>query len=293
MHVWHRPIATAIAQGDLGAVGAAFDRHAQELYAYCQSQLGDVADATDVVEATFVIAAAKASLLHNTARLRAWLFAIARCGCQLRLRAGAKPAYFGEISDWDWDLLGGSAWRSDLLATAWAALAEMNPRRREVAELSIRHRLDTAELTDVLGVPREQARTLAQSSGGQFEASWELLLAACRGRSWYCDTAAGYLSGLNGDLTLVVPEWMREHTPRCEVCTKRERLNPGSAVVLGLMPAASLAADERERLLWVLSERSAEVEAYCAEVIEWIGPFGPNGYPGQAGPRARPRWPWC
>ncbi len=283
------PIAAAIAQGDLGAVGAAFDRHGQELYDYCQSQLGDVADAADVVEATFITAAAKASLLRNPARLRAWLFAIARRGCRQRLRAGAKPAYLDEISDRDWDRLGGTAWRSDLLSAAWEALAEMSPRDSEVAELSIRHGLDTAELADVLGVPRDQAHTLAQSSGARFEAWWDLLLADCRGRSWYCETAAGYLSSLNGDLTRVSPRWMKEHTPRCAVCTKRERLNPGSAVVLGLLPAATLAADERKRLLWLLSKQSADVEAYRAEVILRLGPFGPDGFPGRASPRAARR----
>lgn len=290
MRVWDVPLATAIAQGDPEAVGAAFDRHGQELYDYCQSQLGNVADAAEVVQATFVIATAKASLLHNTARLRAWLFAIARCGCQQRLRAGAKPAYLDEIADSDWDRLGGTAWRSDLLSTAWTALAEMSPRDSEIAELSMRHGLDTAELADVLGVPRDQARTLAQSSGDQFEASWDLLLADCRGRSWYCETAAGYLSSLNGDLTRVAPRWMTEHAARCGVCTKRERLNPGSAVVLGLLPAATLAADERRRLLWLLSDSSADAKDYRAEVILRLGPFGPDGYPGRAGSRAaRPR----
>jgi DNA-directed RNA polymerase specialized sigma24 family protein len=287
--VWDRPIATAIAQGDLEAVGAAFDEHGQELYDYCQSQLGDVSDAAEVVEDTFVVAAAKASLLQNTARLRAWLFAIARRGCQQRLQAGAKPAYLDEISDWEWDRLGGTAWRSDLLSTAWATLAEMDSRDREIAELSIRHGLDTAELADVLGVPRGQTSTLAQSSGDQFEASWDLLLADCRGRSWYCGTVAVYLSSLNGDLTRISPRWMKEHAPGCKVCTKRERLNPGSAVVLGLLPAATLAADERRRLLWLLSENSADLEAYRAEVTLRLGHFGPDGYPGRAGPGAARR----
>ena len=283
MRVRDRPIATAIAQGDLEAVGAAFDSYGQELYDYCQSQLGDVSDAAEVVEDAFVVAAAKASLLRNTARLRAWLFAIARRGCQQRLQAGAKPAYLDEISDWDWDRLGGTAWRSDLLSAAWATLAEMSPRDREVAELSLRHGLDIAELADVLGVPRGQAGILEQSSGDQFEASWDLLLADCRRRSWHCETAAGYLSSLKGDLTRVSPGWMQEHAPRCKVCTKRERLNPGSAVVLGLLPAATLAADERKRLLWLLSENSADVQAYRAEVILRLGHFGPDGYPGRAG----------
>jgi DNA-directed RNA polymerase specialized sigma24 family protein len=289
MRVRHRVIAAPIAQGDLEAAGVAFDRHGQELYDYCQSQLGDVADAAEVVEAAFVIAAAKASLLHNSARLRASLFALARHGCQQQLQAGAKPAYLDEISDSDWDRLGGTAWRSDLLSTAWVTLAEMSPRGREVAELSIRYGLDTADLADVLGVPRDHAHTLALSSGDRFVALWDLLLADCRGRSWYCETAAGYLSDLDGDLTRAEPGWMKEHTPRCAVCTKRERLNPGSAVVLGLLPTARLAADDRQRLLRLLSERSAEAEAYRAEVIERLGPFRPDDSPGRASPQAV-RW---
>jgi hypothetical protein len=61
-------------------------------------------------------------------------------------------------------------------------------------------------------------------------------------------------------------------------------------VVLGLLPTAALAADERKRLLWLLSDSSADVEAYRAEVIVRLGPFGPDGYPGRAGSRpARPR----
>jgi DNA-directed RNA polymerase specialized sigma24 family protein len=286
VRVRHRPRAAAITQGDLGAVGVAFDRHGQELYDYCQSQLDDTADAAEVVEAAFLIVAAKASLLHNTARLRACLFAIARRGCQQRLRAGAEPAYLYEISESDCDRVGGTAWRSDLLWTAWVALAEMNPRDREVAELSIRHGLGTAEIADVLGVPRDRALTLSESSGDQFEASWALLLASCHGQSWYCETAASYLSNLNDDLTRVMPEWIDEHIPRCGICTKRERLNPGSAVVLGLLPAARLAADERQRLLWLLSTQSPEVKAYRAAVIERLGPFGPDGHPGRAGPGA-------
>ena len=271
------PIAVAIAQGDLEAVGKAFDRHGQDLFDYCQWQLDDVADATQVVEATFVIAAAKASLLQKPARLRAWLFAIARCGCQLQLEAGANPAYLDEMADdWDWDRLGGSAWHSDLLSTAWAALAEMHPRDREVAELSLRHGLDAAELSDVLGVPRSQARTLVQSSCDQFEASADLLLASCSGRSWYCETAAAYLNSLNSDLTRISPRWMTRHAPSCGICAKRGRL---SAVIPARLPTAALPADERQRLLRLLSEPSADVEGYRSEVILRLGPFDADGYP--------------
>ena len=280
-------IATAIAEGALGAVGTAFDRHGQELYDYCQSQLGDKADATQVVEATFVIAAAKASLLQSPARLRAWLFAIAHCGCQQRLEAGAKPAYLDEMAtDYDWDRLGGSPWRSDVLAAAWRTLPGMTPRDREVVELSLRHGLDTNELANVLGVPRSQARTLARNSRAQFGAATDLLLAACHGRPWYCEAAAGHLASLDSDLTRVSPRWMSGHAARCAICGKRQRRNLDPALVLGMLPTVTLEADERLRLLWVLSDHSAEVEAYRAGVLLRMGPFGPDGFPGRSGPRA-------
>ena len=280
-------IATAIVEGALGAVGIAFDRHGQELYNYCQSQLSDKADAAQVVEATFVIAAAKASLLRSPARLRAWLFAIAHCGCQQRLEAGAKPAYLDELAaDYDWDRLGGSPWRSDVLAAAWRTLPGMNPRDREVVELSLRHGLDTGELANVLGVPPSQARTLARNSRAQFGAATDLLLAACRDRPWYCEAAVGYLATLDSDLTRVSPRWMSGHAARCGICGKREQRKLDPALILGLLPTVTLQADERLRLLWVLSDHSAEVEAYRAEVIMRMGSFGPDGFPGRSGPRA-------
>lgn len=41
-------------------------------------------------------------------------------------------------------------------------------------------------------------------------------------------------------------------------------------------PRGTLAAGERKRLLWLVSEQSADVEAYRAELILRLGPFGPD-----------------
>lgn len=280
-------IADASAQGDLEAVTRAFDEHGQELFDYCQSQLGEVTDAAEVLEATFVVAAAKASVLPNRERLRAWLFAVARCACHQQLQAGVKPAYLEDLTaNWDWEQLAdGSAWQADLLSSAWKALAGMNPAEREIVELNLRHRVDTEELADILGVPRSRARTLVQSSCAQFEASEDLLLAACPEQAWTCDTAAGHLDSLNGDLAKISPRWMKRHAAHCPVCAKRRRRSPDPAVLIALLPSASMPTNERERLLWLLSDDSSDTADYRAEVAGRVEPFGGNGFPGNAAPQ--------
>lgn len=284
-------IAEAIARGDLEAVGAAFDLHGQELYDYCQSQLGEAADAAEVVEATFVVAAAKASLLPNPTRLRAWLFAIARHACHQQLQAGVEPAYLDDMtSAWDWEPLGdGSPWQADLLSTAWRAIAAMNPAEREVVLLNVRHGLDDEELADILGMTRSRVRSLVRSSCTQFEAAEDLLLAACSGQPWTCETAAGHLNSMEGDLSEVSPRWMKGHAAHCPICAKRGRRNPGPAVLIPLLPSAALPANERERLLWLLSDDSADTAEYRAEVAERVEPFGSNGFPGTAATQASRR----
>jgi RNA polymerase sigma factor (sigma-70 family) len=278
-------------QGDLAAATSAFDEHGQELFDYCQSQLGDVADAAEVLEATFVVAAARASRLPNPERLRAWLFAVARCASHQQLDAALRPAYLDDLTaGWDWEELAeGSAWQADLLASAWKALAAMDPAEREIVELNLRHRLDTAELADILGVPYSRARALVQSSRAQFEASEDLLLAACPEQAWTCDAAAAHLSSLNGDLSKVSPRWMKGHAGRCPVCAKRRRRSPDPVVLLALLPSADMPANERERLLWLLSDDSSDTADYRAEIVKRMEPFGSNGFPGKTAPPANRR----
>ena len=279
-------IADATAQGDLEAVTRAFDEHGQELFDYCQSQLGDVADAAEVLEATFVVAAARASSLPNPERLRAWLFAVARCASHQQLEAEVRPAYLDDLTAmWDWqELADGSSWQADLLSSAWKALAAMNPAEREIVELNLRHRLDTEDLADILGVTRSRARTLVQSSRAQFEASEDLLLAACPEQAWTCDAAAAHLTSMNGDLSEVSPRWMKGHAARCPICAKRRRRNPDPAVLLALLPSAPMPANERERLLWLLSDDSSDTADYRTGVVKRVEPFGDNGFPGTAAP---------
>ena len=80
----------AILAGREAGMAAAYDRYAPALYGYCRSLLGEPADAADVVQETFIIAAGRLGGLRDHGRLRPWLYAVARNECRHRLRSRAQ-----------------------------------------------------------------------------------------------------------------------------------------------------------------------------------------------------------
>jgi len=92
-------VVAAIVAGDPAGLAEAYDRYAMPLYSYCRSMLREPADAADAVQDTFLVATAKLRDLRDPARLRAWLYAVARNECLRRLRAGAALAALEEAGD--------------------------------------------------------------------------------------------------------------------------------------------------------------------------------------------------
>ena len=91
-------VVAAIVAGDPAGLAAAYDRYAMPLYSYCRSLLREPADAADAVQDTFLVATAKLRDLRDRARLRSWLYAVARNECLRRLRAGAALSALEEAS---------------------------------------------------------------------------------------------------------------------------------------------------------------------------------------------------
>jgi RNA polymerase sigma factor (sigma-70 family) len=85
-----REIVAAIAAADPAGMAMAYDRYARGLYGYCHWLLREPADAAAAVQDTFIIAATASSSLPDAAKLRPWLYAIARREC--RRRPLAVPA---------------------------------------------------------------------------------------------------------------------------------------------------------------------------------------------------------
>jgi RNA polymerase sigma factor (sigma-70 family) len=90
-----REAVAAIAAGDPAGIATAYDRHAAALYGYCQWMLDRPADAADALRDTFVIASAAIGDLADAAKLRPWLYSVARHECQRRLGA-TVPAHGGQ-----------------------------------------------------------------------------------------------------------------------------------------------------------------------------------------------------
>ncbi len=79
-----REMVAAIAAEDPAGITMAYDRYARGLYGYCHWLLRDPADAAAALQDTFIIAAAASGSLPDAAKLRPWLYAIARRECRRR-----------------------------------------------------------------------------------------------------------------------------------------------------------------------------------------------------------------
>src|ERR1700733_2919949 len=89
-----RELIAGILTGDPDALAAAYDRYAEQLYAYCRSILPDPrppGEAADAVADTFTIATARLQGLRDPDQLSSWLHAVARNEC-LRLLGTASLA---------------------------------------------------------------------------------------------------------------------------------------------------------------------------------------------------------
>ncbi len=89
-----REVLAAIRAGDPAGLAAAYDNYAAGLYGYCQWMLRDPAAAAESLQDTFVLAAAARDEPGDAARLRPWLFGLARKEC--RRRAGPWSATHDE-----------------------------------------------------------------------------------------------------------------------------------------------------------------------------------------------------
>jgi RNA polymerase sigma factor (sigma-70 family) len=282
-----RDIVAAIVAGDPAGLCAAYDSYAAGLFGYCRSLLGEPADAADAVQDTFVIAAAKAGGLRNPARLRSWLYAVARNECHGRLRARARQAELdeaGEMTD-DVDDVVGFAHRDELRSLMLDAIRGLNAGDREVIELNLRHDLDGSDLAGVLGVPVNQAHALASRARSQLERALGALLVARTGRR-DCIELDAILDSWDGKLTVLWRKRVSRHIEDCDICVERKREVLSPAMLLSVLPLAPLPAGLRQHLMRLVSDHSPEAVGYRGRVVSRAGAFDQAGFPRQTTPLA-------
>jgi RNA polymerase sigma factor (sigma-70 family) len=282
-----REIVAAIVAGDPAGLPEAYDTYAESLYGYCCVMLNEPEDAADALQDTFVIAAARLDGLHDSRKLRPWLYAVARNECHRQLHAAeadldeaglAGPS--GEAGD--------SAERAELRRLVRATLDGLNPGEREVIELGLRHDLDGADLAAVLGVPRNQAHALAVSARGRLEKALGTLLVARTGRR-ACPELDMLLGNWEGRLTALARKRISRHIRHCDVCTDRKHGTLRPAALYGMAPLAALPRGLRQEVLGLCADVGPAAQSYRRDVLQRAEPFRPNGFPHAIRPRGRRR----
>jgi RNA polymerase sigma factor (sigma-70 family) len=273
-------IVAGIMAGEPAGLAAAYDRYAAPLYAYCRTLLSEPADAADAVQDTFIITAAKVGALRDRARLRPWLYAVARNECFRRLRARGLSEPLdeaGEMTSADTDPSAGPE-REELRALVLAALAGLNPGDREVIELNLRHVLDGPDLADALGVSRNQAHALASRARTHFEGSLGALLVARGGRD-ACGELDQILEGWDGYLTILLRKRINRHIENCEICGERKRHELSPAMLLSMLPMVALPMGLRSQILRLVFDSTPGMEGHRDLVARRAGPWSRDGFP--------------
>ena len=284
-------VVAAIVAGDPAGLAEAYDRYALPLHTYCRSMLREPADAADAVQDTFLVATAKLRDLRDPARLRSWLYAVARNECLRRLRAGSALSALEDAGDIPVPgaELGTQAERAEVQRLVRAAIDGLNPAERDVIELSLICELDNDELAGALGVSRNHAHALLSRARSQLERSLGALIVARTGRG-ACAGLDAMLAGWDGQLTVLMRKRISRHIEQCEVCGERKRRELTSALFAGAVPIAALLPGFREQVLRVLADRSPAGLTHRLTVANRAGPFGPQGFPKPVNPPGAGRW---
>jgi RNA polymerase sigma factor (sigma-70 family) len=179
-----RQIVAAMRAHPTAGLADAYDAYAERLHAYARSILSDHDAAADAVHDAFLIAGQRIGDLRDPDRLRPWLYAIVRHECLRQLRTGSRNvelAEAGQVSDDSVDLDAGLRTEQyrDLI---WSAAAGLNPRDREVLELSVRHGLEGADLAAALGVSTNHAHALLSRARQQLEQALTVVVVVRTGR---------------------------------------------------------------------------------------------------------------
>ena len=171
-------------------------------------------------------------------------------------------------------------------------MAGLGPAEREVIELRLRQGMEPGEVATVLGVSRSRAHTLASRAGDQLEACLGVLLV---GRAWRdeCAGLGSLLSGWDGRLTAALSKRVGRHIEHCSACSARRAVELRPSVLLGLTPAAALAAGAAESFrraagapaglkahtIALATEHGSAAAAHATAVLNRAGTFGKQGFP--------------
>lgn len=219
--------------GESAAFAAIYDRYADRLHSYCFVMLRDPHSAADATQDTFVRAATKLSQLRDPAKLRPWLFSIARNEANAEGRKRAKTQPVDDLSEElvsDRDPSYGLA-QEELKELVWSAVAGLQDRDRDLMTLHLVEGLDGDDLAEAMGVKTSHLHVMLSRMRDRVEKALGALLIARRGQD-DCAELASLLDGWDGRFDLDVRSKVTRHVESCDVCTENRALLASPAALL-------------------------------------------------------------
>src|SRR5947209_10990237 len=273
-----RQIVAAMRAHPTAGLADAYDTYAERLHAYARSILSDYDAAADAVHDAFLIAGQRIGDLRDPDRLRPWLYAIVRHEClrQFRTRSrNVELADAGQVSDDSVDLDVGLR-TEQYRQLIWSAAAGLNPRDREVLELSVRHGLEGADLAAALGVSTNHAHALLSRARQQLEQALTVVVVARTGRQ-SCATLDGLLSSWDEALTALWRKRIARHIQHCQACGGTKRREVSAVSLLATVPFVVLPIALRDRVLTTAA--NPQLVAYHTDLASRANEFGRDGFP--------------
>ncbi|MGW5266025.1 sigma factor-like helix-turn-helix DNA-binding protein [Microbispora sp. NPDC004025] len=234
---------------DAQAPAALYDAYADRLSDYAYALLGDLDAAARAVHDALVAASCSADRLKEPARLRAWLYALARFhsatrrGATRRGKGGTGPVVTVEESA-----------DPPLAALVVEALGELGDHEREALELALRHGLTAAEIGSVLGLAARQVSARLTRARDHLEnAAAALVLARtgrahCPGLSALVDHGVG-ASWQDGPLPAPLRKRLSRHIAGCEICREGRGRHVAAGRLLDMIPVAFPPLSLRNRVI--------------------------------------------
>ena len=257
----------ASAAGDRDAFAGIYDRYADRLHDFCCGILHDRDGAADCVQDVFCIAAVRMTQLREPAKLRPWLYAIARTEALRRIRERRRETVSDELPNAVSQEPGPEmlAARTELAELVGEAAGGLSNRDRSVLELTYRHGLDGADLADALGVSQNSANVIVHRLRETVERALGALLVSrgVRHRRDRCAELAEILDGWDGTFTVLMRKRVARHIQRCATCDEERRRLVNPVALLGAAPVFILAPN------WLRDRTLAEIELASSS-----GPLG-------------------
>ncbi|MEV0593670.1 RNA polymerase sigma factor [Nonomuraea cavernae] len=215
------------------AVRELCDGYGPHLYDYCRTELAS-SDAELAVAGALLSAQARADRVEQSSLLRPWLYALAR----------AHRAYLATpTSVGSWSRPGRM---SDLLPEALRAL---DPSRRELLDLSVRHGLTSAEIAVIFDVSPDEVETIVLEAADGLE-EWFAAVIAARTRHG-CPALESRVTDWASTPGRRTRARISRHIARCGDCRRAPRTMVADTL-LRQMPIAPAPSTLGEQLAWAL-----------------------------------------